>query len=429
MSIEKWCEIIDTLATSIECMVSIVFVSTFMGGKFSKKQYRIAAIAGVIQFFFISIYDIFSIFSVGKTIFSQLILLVALFFIYKRDYGRIILLELLNTMIIMLTESISTSILVYISNISFKEILVNSRYRIYLILLGTAVKIIYICMLKLFFRNIRTLKRKSAILMFLFSVGILIFGMYMFKKCSEIDSISTSEIAVFIVLAIMEILIIFSVTMLDDNYNKSEELSLAELHSEMLKQSLDEEKQNFEMWRTHVHDYKNQVIYMRELLETKEYHKLMMSMDKEIGVLRQQLLFVETGYTGIDAIVNTKISVAQAKGIHIICDIKLKVGLSMNDIVISSILGNLLDNAIRAAFSAEEKYVELRINSVWEMLQITVINFSAEKKIDFSKSSKSEKSIHGMGLRSVRNNVRDLDGTFKIEQIGNKVQAVVTVRI
>lgn len=78
---------------------------------------------------------------------------------------------------------------------------------------------------------------------------------------------------------------------------------------------------------------------------------------------------------------------------------------------------------------SRKKYVELRINSVWEMMQITVINFSVEKKIDFSKSSKSEKSIHGMGLRSVRNNVRDLDGTFEIEQIGNKVQAVVTVRI
>ena len=427
MSVEIWCEIADSIATFAEGIMSVVFVNTFMGGKLDKRQYKTIVTAIAIQFFFISVYDAVAVFSVGKIALSQIILVVALFCIYKRDYDRIILLKILDILGYMLIESISVCIAVYVSNNSFEAVTDNSGFRLSLIVIGTMTKIFYVAMIRIFLRNTKTLRRRSALIMLLFSAGILVFATYMFDKCVEMNSISTSEVAVFIVLAIMELLVIFSVAMMDDNYNKTEEISLAVLHRQMLMSSLDEEKHNFEMWRTRVHDYKNHMIYMREMLERKEYEKMRMMLDDEIGILRKQSSYVDTGYTGIDAIVNMKIPYAQSKGIHVIYDIKLPDGLKLNNTAIASILGNLMDNAIRASLQTEEKYVELRISCVLEKLRITVINTTAEKNVNFNKSSKNDKWMHGIGLNSVKKNAREINGICEIKQIDDKVQVMVTI--
>lgn len=87
---------------------------------------------------------------------------------------------------------------------------------------------------------------------------------------------------------------------------------------------------------------------MRELLEKEQYKHIAEIVNKEIGELKRQSIYVESGYVGIDAIVNSKLMYAQGQGIHPIYNINIPKGLQIDNLLMSSILGNLLDNAIRA---------------------------------------------------------------------------------
>ena len=227
----------------------------------------------------------------------------------------------------------------------------------------------------------------------------------------------------------MYILVIFSIFMLDDNRNKGEELALITLHSEILNKSLLEERTTFDMWRNRLHDYKNQLIYIRELLEKQQYKKISEIVDKEIGELKRQSIYIESGYLGIDAIINSKLMYAQGKGIHTIYNIKIPSGLKIDDEVVASILGNLIDNAIRASLLTEEKYFEINIVYVFENLNIKISNSTSSKRTNFEKSSKSESGLHGIGINSVRNNVKRLHGTFDIAQHENIVVAAVKIPV
>ena len=217
--------------------------------------------------------------------------------------------------------------------------------------------------------------------------------------------------------------------MLDDNRNKGEELALITLHSEILNKSLLEERITFDMWRNRLHDYKNQLIYIRELLEKQQYKKISEIVDKEIGELKRQSIYIESGYLGIDAIINSKLMYAQGKGIHTIYNIKIPAGLKIDDEVVASILGNLIDNAIRASLLTEDKYFEINIVYVFENLNIKISNSTSSKRINFEKSSKSRSGLHGIGIYSVRNNVRRLHGTFDISQHENIVVAAVKIPV
>ncbi len=120
---------------------------------------------------------------------------------------------------------------------------------------------------------------------------------------------------------------------------------------------------------------------------------------------------------------------AQGQGIHPIYNINIPQGLQIDNLLIASILGNLLDNAIRASAQTEEKYFEINISYIFESLNIKVFNGVCCDKIDFEKSSKKESKVHGIGISSVKENVKKLSGTFSITQDKNIVKAVVKIPI
>ena len=58
---------------------------------------------------------------------------------------------------------------------------------------------------------------------------------------------------------------------------------------------------------------------------------------------------IKTGNPMTDAILNSKISLAKAKGIEVVADAHIPVKLKFSEIDLCCILGNLFDNAIEAS--------------------------------------------------------------------------------
>ena len=99
----------------------------------------------------------------------------------------------------------------------------------------------------------------------------------------------------------------------------------------------------------------------------------------------------------------------------------------IDDIDLSVILGNLIDNAIEAATKEnEEKYVHIQISQIKEMLVIKILNSFSKDEISY-ESTKNNSELHGIGLKSVKHIVDSYNGNFTIELKDGCVIPLVTV--
>ena len=156
-------------------------------------------------------------------------------------------------------------------------------------------------------------------------------------------------------------------------------------------------------WR---HDYHNHLQVMKALLtlDSKEEHM------EYLNTLNSDLVMVDTmvktGSILADAILNSKISIAQAQDIHVNAKAKIPSTLILSETELCVIIGNLLDNAVEACVKIREKdkrFIRIYIGIYKKMLYISVSN-SIKGKIIISKSGyKTTKNTcgHGLGINNI----------------------------
>ena len=166
---------------------------------------------------------------------------------------------------------------------------------------------------------------------------------------------------------------------------------------------------------------------MLELSRQKKYEELEEYLQSQAEQLRCAPHSIWTGYPGIDAIVNSKQVLAQSYHLHMICNICLPDRLPLDDMVMASILGNLLDNAIRAGKEVEGSNIELGMVVQRGNLQLKVSNACKEGGITFDRTTKKNSMWHGEGLKSVENTVKELGGEFIIQEKEKMVTALVVL--
>lgn len=118
----------------------------------------------------------------------------------------------------------------------------------------------------------------------------------------------------------------------------------------------------------------------------------------------------------VNSILSEKMSIAERKGIHLDIYVEPGMGLSaISDADMVTILGNLLDNALRAAENADEKSITVRIYSDNEgFFHIIKISNSFNGNVVYTEqgfqTTKEEKGLHGIGIKSVERTVEKYGG-------------------
>ncbi len=164
-------------------------------------------------------------------------------------------------------------------------------------------------------------------------------------------------------------------------------------------------------WR---HDYRGHIQAMKALLSAGDLDGLRGYLDKLDTDLNTVDTVIKTGNPMADAILNSKISLAQSRGITVKADAHVPVGLRMSEIDLCCILGNLFDNAIEAsmALPEEERLIRVYMEMKGTQLYISFTNFTAGKKL--RKTGKVYKSTkgegHGFGLVRIDKIIGQLDG-------------------
>ena len=164
-------------------------------------------------------------------------------------------------------------------------------------------------------------------------------------------------------------------------------------------------------WR---HDYRNHIQTMKvyaangDLEAIERYLDLL---DNELCAVDPQ---IKTGNAMTDAILNSKLSLARSKGITVKADAHIPVALSISELDLCVILGNLFDNAIEAslALPPEQRMIRVYMDMKNTQLYISFTNVTAGKKMKKigGRFPTTRGDGHGFGLMRIDQIVERHDG-------------------
>ena len=165
------------------------------------------------------------------------------------------------------------------------------------------------------------------------------------------------------------------------------------------------------------HDLKHHFLYILNSIEensideAKTYIKDLLS-QYELNIRK----YINTENNAVNSILNYKISYCKANNI----DTKLKIGADFDEFDeadICVLLANLLDNAIEASMRTETPKIEIDITNNGNYLCILIRNKIEDSVLENNrglKTTKKDKSVHGLGLYSVSQIVQKYDGIKNI---------------
>jgi len=155
-------------------------------------------------------------------------------------------------------------------------------------------------------------------------------------------------------------------------------------------------------WR---HDYHNHLQSMKAYVKMGQYEKL----DEYLALLEQDLdqvnQLIESGNVNLDAILNSKISLALKNGIEVDYKATCPEELTVSDIDLCALIGNLIDNAVEACEKlpeGERRFIRLYIGVLKKQLYISITNATNEvvRKLD-SEYITNKRGNHGHGLKRI----------------------------
>lgn len=164
-------------------------------------------------------------------------------------------------------------------------------------------------------------------------------------------------------------------------------------------------------WR---HDYRNHIQTMKAYAAAQDWEALQHYLDLLDEDLTTVDTVVKTGNPMADAILNSKISLAKAKGIRVQADAHIPVQPTTSEIDLCCILGNLFDNAMEASVKLpqDQRLIRVYMDMKNTQLYISITNFTAEGKLrkegGLFRSTKG--AGHGFGLKRIDAIVARLDG-------------------
>lgn len=125
---------------------------------------------------------------------------------------------------------------------------------------------------------------------------------------------------------------------------------------------------------------------------------------------------LHTGEYETDSLINFLIDNAKSKHINVTCDVKIPEDIDLSKCKLNVIVGNLLENAIEAASTAEKREIAIAMQYSGGVLFLQIKNtFAGEVNVESGKVvGRHHIKNHGIGLRSVRDLVEQQNGKLEL---------------
>lgn len=209
------------------------------------------------------------------------------------------------------------------------------------------------------------------------------------------------------------VVVLVSIILLVIIYKQQQSLKFHKIQEQELDQYAIEVETIYRQMRGIRHDYRNHLQVMNTLMKDKKLKELDGYIKQLNNELNQVDTIIQTGNTMIDAIVNTKLTIAKNNGVELFATAISPKELAIEHVDLAIILGNLLTNAIEATIKetglADERFIRLYIAPMNNTLYISVTNTMKEQP---KQSFLSLKGINrrGYGLTRIDHTVEKYQG-------------------
>lgn len=189
---------------------------------------------------------------------------------------------------------------------------------------------------------------------------------------------------------------------------------LAVYHRELIETHYEEVENMYQTMRGWRHDYRNHIQVLKAYAANGDLDAIRTYLDELDTDLSAVDMVIKTGNKMADAIINSKNSLARSKDIPVKADAHIPVALTISELDLCIIIGNLFDNAIEAslALPKEKRLIRVYMNMKNTQLYMSFTNFTAVKKQEKNNGRflSSKGTGHGFGLIRIDNIVERYGG-------------------
>lgn len=220
-------------------------------------------------------------------------------------------------------------------------------------------------------------------------------------------------------IVIMNVVVYSMINYIVDREIKLQEKEILEMQVKNQMKIYHSISENYELQKSKVHEFKNQILCIEALLKKKEYIEASKYVNSISNSLMNEKNAINTNHVIINAVLNTKYEEALKKKI-VFC-VKVndlnKIRIEDEDLVI--LLANLLNNAIEACEKCEKKRVIKLKFVVEDGYVILSVKNTYNHPIKYDNNEiKTSKSImpeeHGIGIKNVVRIIEKYDGSYVI---------------
>lgn len=211
-----------------------------------------------------------------------------------------------------------------------------------------------------------------------------------------------------IILGIVALFIIGFIMLRHTLYNMIDR-RIERFQSELIEKQVREIQNMYRQVRGWRHDYRNHINNMKIQLSEGNYDKLSDYLNELADDLDTVDSVIKTGNVMADAILNSKLNVAEKMNIKLNVKANVPDKLPMSDVELCSMLGNILDNAVEACgtLPEEERFMRVYIGKLKGQLYLSVQNSAGKVRKSKNTYLSTKDGEHGYGL-------------FRIDRIAKK---------
>lgn len=362
----------------------------------------LSLISGILIIFSNSIFNFGSL----NVIFTLLILFLLSIF-YKSSWFCKVFISVLCVSVIGICEIFVLFLISIIFNMSTEEIVVSQSMQFLGILVSKLLTYAIITVICRVFKKIRHINSWTYWLMvFMVFAHSLLSVFLIFKLSYEVGNNSYAQLSLICSLGLMLITFII-LKLYDKNIEQSQVIFKQDRYEQQLKA---QEKYIGEIMlaqtqlRKNKHDINNHLITIREFFQKEQSEEGIKYISSLLNSLQANRTTLYSGNIALDAILNSKIALAQSKDVEVKYKVNISNDFPMDSLDISIVFGNALDNAIEACEKLSGKSKEIKIvvaNLNPNSYFVKIINSYDSRLDNVKKTSKRDTVNHGFGLDNI----------------------------
>ncbi|MCM1285385.1 MAG: GHKL domain-containing protein [Acetobacter sp.] len=337
--------------------------------------------------------------------------------------------------IITTTSSASEFITLNLMNVLFNQNgLAYRSSEAQLLIGGIMSKAVYFLFLKIFqrFKGLSQKENTKAIpfYMYIYPFSVIVIIVLLFNLINTINATDNQKYQIMMIALLLLISVIATFIMYNNTLKK--DIELAEVKQAFDKQQTDKEyyqileHQNEEM-RVFAHDIKNHLSSIKSLSASKQVDEYI---DKIQTDLKKYSPAGNTGNKILDLIINKYRVLCEINETNFDTIIKTANLSFIDDNDLSSLINNILSNALEAAEKSEEKKITLSINSVNNFQVLTCTNSCdtpPKSNGDILITTKHNAKLHGYGTKSITRISNKYNGSLDWNYEADKKEFVLSI--